>query len=399
MKSPSLLILASTYPARPGDGVPGFVRDLANREATSFRTTVLVPASRGAGAHEQDGPLSVRRFRYFPKRWEDLSDGAILENLRSKPSRWLQVPWFFLAEVLAVRRLVRAERPDVMHVHWLIPQGLAARIAAPGVPKVVTTLGGDLYGLTDPISRRLIRSVLRNAQAATTMNSDMRDRLVALGADPQRTHVLPMGADLQAIRPLAEAVDRVRGRVLFVGRLVEKKGVANLLNALVELADLDCDVHIVGDGPLRSELERDARGLPVTFLGALGRPELAREYGAASVAVFPSVAASSGDQDGLPVALLEAMGSGCPIVASRLPGLADAVEDGTSGILVTPGSAPEIAGALRRILVDGELAAHLGAGARSGAEQYSVTSIGERYLELLDDVRSVERPVRSDEGR
>ena len=148
----------------------------------------------------------------------------------------------------------------------------------------------------------------------------------------------------------------------------------------------DDELRIVGDGPLRPQLENEAAGLPVVFLGSLGRRELAAEYGAASVAVFPSVAAASGDQDGLPVALLEAMSAGCAIVASRLPGIADAIVPGESGLLVEPGSASQIADALRSLLSDEGLRLRLGAGASARADSFSVSAIGGRYLELLDDI-------------
>ena len=393
MQRRRLLVLASTYPARAGDGTPAFVRDLAAAESSRYETTVLVPSVPGSVSDEVDGTLDVRRFRFFPRRWEDLADGAIMENLRSRKSRWLQVPAFLLAEVLAVRRLVRSIQPDVLHVHWLIPQGLAALVAAPRVPKLVTTLGGDLYGLRDPLSRRLIRLVLANSAAVTTMNSEMRDKLIGLGADPAATHVLPMGADVEMIRPLAAASERQPNRILFVGRLVEKKGATVLLAALKELGPGGYELRIVGDGPLRPQLENEAAGLPVVFLGSLGRRELAAEYGAASVAVFPSVAAASGDQDGLPVALLEAMSAGCPIVASRLPGIADAIVPGESGLLVEPGSASQIADALRRLLSDEGMRSRLGAGAAVRADSFSVSAIGDRYLELLDDI------LRSTVGR
>ena len=381
-----LLVLASTYPTNSGDGTPAFVRDLAQVESREFDTTVVVPAVPGGRAVETDGPLAVRRFRYFPRRWEDLADGAILENLKAKPLRWLQVPSFFLAEFFAVRRAVRRLRPDVIHVHWLIPQGLVALLAAPRIPKLVTTLGGDLYGLKDPVSRRAIRAVLRNSAVATTMNADMRSRLIELGADPDSAHVLPMGADLDAVRGAASGIEREPGRILFVGRLVEKKGVTHLLAALRQLDVDGVQLRIVGDGPLRAELERQAASLPVTFLGALGRQELATEYAAASAVVFPSVPAASGDQDGLPVALLEAMGSAAPVIASRLPGLAEAVVDGQSGLVVTPGSAAEIAAALHKLLADPALREELGTGAAARAEEFSVSAIGERYLRLLHDI-------------
>jgi glycosyltransferase involved in cell wall biosynthesis len=386
MHTPKLLVLASTYPARTGDGTPQFVRDLATVEALSYQTTVLVPSVPGGARREVDGTLEIRRFRYFPRRWEDLADGAILENLRSRKSRWAQVLPLFLAEVLAIRREVRQVKPDVIQVHWLVPQGLAALIAATKVPKLVTVHGGDIYGLRDRVSRRLFRAILKNADAVTTMNTDMRDRLVELGADAATTVVLSMGADVTAIRPLAAAAERCTGRILFVGRLVEKKGVSVLLEALRLLEDTGFDLHIAGDGPLRSQLTSDASGLPVTFLGVLGREALAAEFGAASIAVFPSVAAVTGDQDGLPVALLEAMSLGCAVVASDLPGLRDAVEDGRSGLLTTPGSAEELAAALGRLLRDQKLCDQLGRAAAIRAESFSVDAIGGRYVALLDGV-------------
>lgn len=388
MHTPKLLVLASTYPARAGDGTPQFVRDLATVEALSYQTTVLVPSVPGGARSEVDGVLEVRRFRYFPNRWEDLADGAILENLRSRKSRWAQVIPLFLAEVLAIRREVRAAKPDVIHVHWLVPQGLAAMIAAPKVPKLVTAHGGDVYGLRDPVSRRLIRAVLKNADAVTTMNTDMRARLVELGADPATTVVLSMGADVTAIRPLAAAADRRIGRILFVGRLVEKKGVSVLLEALRLLGETGYDLRLVGDGPLRSQLAIESSGLSASFVGVLGRDAVAAELGAASIAVFPSIAAASGDQDGLPVALLEAMSAGCAIVASDLPGLRDAVVDGQSGLLTAPGSAQELASALGRLLRDPRLCNQLGRAAAIRAESFSVDTIGGRYVALLDELRA-----------
>jgi colanic acid/amylovoran biosynthesis glycosyltransferase len=393
MQRPKLLVLASTYPARTGDGTPQFVRDLATVEALSYQTSVLVPAVPGGARREVDGALEVRRFRYFPRRWEDLAEGAILENLRGRKSRWAQVVPFFVAEVLAIRRQVRAAEPDVIHVHWLIPQGLAALIAAPKVPKLVTTLGGDVYGLRDRVSRRLIRAVLKNAAAVTTMNAQMRGRLLELGADPATTVVLSMGADVAAIRPLAAAAERSPGRILFVGRLVEKKGVSVLLEALRLLGDIGYDLCVVGDGPLRSQLTGESSGLSVSFAGVLGREALAAELGAASIAVFPSVPAASGDQDGLPVALLEAMSTGCAVVASDLSGLRDAVEDGVSGLLITPGSAEELATALGRLLGDPRLCDQLGRAAAIRAEDFSVSAIGGRYVALLDEVRASRKGV------
>ena len=380
-----LLVLASTFPARKGDGTPAFVHDLAAVQASDFDTVVLVPRVPGAPLREEVDGFRVVRFRYFPRRWEDLADGAMLENLRASRWRLLQVPLFLVCEAFAVRRQLREHRPDVLHVHWVVPQGLVALLVARHVPWLVTTLGGDVYALDDPLSRRLKGAVLRRARAVTTMNADMQRRLVDLGAPAPDTHVLPMGADVEAVRRGSAGVGRDAGRLLFVGRLVEKKGLSILLDALREVPGPG-SLDVAGDGPLRAELERRAEGLPVRFLGRTGREDLARAYAAAGVVVAPSVAAASGDQDGLPVALLEAMAAGCAVVASRLSGIDEAVVDEVSGLLVTPGSSGELAAALRRVLGDRDLRERLGTAAAARAEDYSITSLGRRYVELLGQV-------------
>ena len=403
-RRPRLLVLASTYPGAADDGTPAFVRDLAEAESVEFDTVVLVPRVPGAPARERRGPVTVRRFRYFPRRWEDLADGAILENLRRRRSRWLQVPAFVLAEAWALRRAVREHRPDVLHVHWIVPQGVAALLAARRVPWLVTTLGGDVYALSDPVSGRLKRAVLRRAGAVTAMNADMTARLVAQGAPAGATHVLPMGADVVAVRAAGVGVAREPGRILFAGRLVEKKGLAVLLAALRRLDTPGWTLEVVGDGPLRAALEAAAAGLPVTFRGALSRVELAAAYARSEVVVVPSVAAASGDQDGLPVALLEAMAAGCAVVASDLAGIDAAVVDGESGLLVPPGDADRLARTLAGLLDDPERRAKLGAAADSRAEEFSVEAAGARYCRLLRSVagrpepRGVRTPVPSRGG-
>ncbi len=388
MTRPRLLILASTFPGRADDGTPAFVRDLALEEAADFETLVIVPAVPGAPAAERVGTFEVRRFRFFFKRWEDLAEGAILENLRSRPSRWLQVAPFLAAEWIAIRRHARQFRPDVMHVHWIIPQGLAALGVASRVPMLLTTLGGDLYGLRSRAMRMLKRSVIRRAARLTAMNEDMRDQLVALGARAEDVSVLPMGADLTGIRVAAAGIEREPGRLLFVGRLVEKKGLEHLLEALRAMADVRCTLTVVGDGPLRQRLERQARGLPVEFTGQLGRLDLAVQYARSAVVVVPSARAASGDQDGLPVALLEAMGLGCAVVASNLPGLNEVVLPGRTGLLVPPGDSIALAGALRQVLSDPAERRRLGEEAQDLAESLSLESVGARYRTLLKELVS-----------
>jgi glycosyltransferase involved in cell wall biosynthesis len=332
------------------------------------------------------GGYRIQRFAYFPKRWENVADGAILENVRAHRWSRVQVPFLILAEAAAIRRAVRVFDPDVVHLHWLVPQGVAGLLGARGLPSVVTTHGGDLYGLRGPWWKALKRAVLARAAAATAVNADMAEQLRRLGHPPGGIHVLPMGADAAGIRSASSGADVVPGRIMFAGRLVEKKGVQVLLDALRQLPDgLDWSLDVVGDGPLRSALEQQAGAWPglVTFHGQRPQHEVAEMWGRCSVAVFPSVPASTGDQDGLPVTLLEAMTTGRPIVASRIPGIDEVVADGETGLLVPPGDAGALAHALGALLGDPDLRTRLAGAARRRAEDFSMEVIGDRYVELL----------------
>jgi len=383
MARPRALVVATTYPARPGDGTPGFVADLCAELALEFDVTVVVPAVPGAMRREAsaDGSLTVVRHRYFPKRWETVADGAILENVRARRSSLVQVPFLVASQWLAVRREFRRAHPDVIHAHWLIPAGVSARGLARRAPLVVTTLGGDLYALTGALPTRLKRKVVAAAGVVTVMNSDMADRARALGATHVR--VMPMGARFSVVSPV-QATGPVR--LLAVGRLVEKKGFDVLLAALKQVPD--AVLTIVGDGPQGEALRSAAAGLGgrVAFAGHLDRAGLDEAYRHADIAVFPSRPAASGDQDGLPVAMLEAMGSGLAVIASDLPGLNEAVVDGISGVLVPPGDHAALAATIRELAADPAQRRALGDAAASRARDYSVEAVGEGYRELLREV-------------
>ena len=167
MATQRALVVATTYPARPGDGTPAFVRDLCLELAKDFDVTVVVPAVPGGVSRETDGPLTVVRHRYFPRRWETVAHGAILENVRRSRAGLVQVPFLWASQWLAVRREFRRVRPDVVHAHWLIPAGVSARALSRRAPLVVTTLGGDLYALNAAPLRWLKRRVARAAAVVT----------------------------------------------------------------------------------------------------------------------------------------------------------------------------------------------------------------------------------------
>jgi glycosyltransferase involved in cell wall biosynthesis len=253
-------------------------------------------------------------------------------------------------------------------------------------PLVVTTLGGDLYALNAAPLRWLKRRVARAAAVITVMNSDMASRARELGATDVR--VMPMGARFSVVSPVPTDGPV---RLLAVGRLVEKKGFDVLLGALEHVPD--AVLTIVGGGPEEPGLHSAAAGLGgrVTFAGQLGREELDEAYRHADIAVFPSRPASSGDQDGLPVAMLEAMGSGLAVVASDLAGLNEAITHGESGVLVEPGNPAALATAIGELAADPARRRALGEAAARRALDYTVDAVGAGYRALLKEVTATPR--------
>jgi glycosyltransferase involved in cell wall biosynthesis len=379
------LVLASTVPAVAGDATPGFVEDLARGLADRYDVTVLAPRVPASPASRDFPGGRVVRFAYLPRRWERVADGAILENLRSSPALWLQVPALVAAEAVATWRAVHRYRPAVLHAHWLVPQGVVAAVVAPTTPLVVTAHGADVYGLPGAVGRVLRRFVVRRASRLTAANADLMARLIDAGADPSRTAVLPMGVDLAAVSAAIAVVEQVPGRVVVVGRLVEKKGVHVLVAALRTLPPGGSwSLDVVGDGPWRARLEAQADGLPVRFLGSRDRGSALAAVAAASVVAVPSTTAASGDRDGLPVVLLEAMAAGRAVVASDLPGIGDVVVDGSTGLLVSPGDVAALATALARVLDDASLGERLGSAAALAAAELDTAAAATKYAAVLD---------------
>lgn len=391
---PRLLVLASTYPRWPGDPEPGFVHELARRLAGSFDVTVLGPRAPGAKDHDWMDGVRVLRYRYAPGRFETLvNDGGIVTNLRRSPWKWLLVPGFLVGMLWLAWKLLRQWRPDVVHAHWLLPQGLAMAMLGLVVrrtpPFVVTSHGADLYALRARPLQGLKRFVAKRAAAVTVVSSAMRDELGSIGVDPARVQVRPMGVDLtERFTPVVPSA-RSSSEILFVGRLVEKKGLRYLIDAmpLVLARHPDACLTIAGFGPeeaaCRTQVESLGLRERVQFLGAVAQAELPELYRRAAVFVAPFVQASSGDQEGLGLVLVEALGCGCPVVTTRIPAVQEVF--GTwPGTIATPGSVESLAARILQVL-DDPAAAQVDAEARRSdlRARFDHAAVAAGYAALL----------------
>ncbi|WP_242007546.1 glycosyltransferase [Luteimonas cucumeris] len=318
--------MASTYPRWRGDPEPGFVHELSKRLVERFDVRVLCPHTDGALPRETLDGVDVVRYRYAPARLEKLvNDGGIVANLKRSPWKWLLVPGFLACMAFAFLRLTMTWRPNVTHAHWLVPQGLLAAAASLlGLRYVTTSHGADLFALRGAFLRPLKRFVVDRSEATTVVSKAMRDELLRLGAPPKKISVLSMGVDLRNTFTVDPHVERSKDELLFVGRLVEKKGVGHLLAVLpvVRLRHPKATLTIVGFGPEEAALREQSRRLGlephVRFVGAIGQVELPAFYRRAALFVAPFVKSSTGDEEGLGLVVVEAIGCGCPVLVGEV---------------------------------------------------------------------------------
>lgn len=386
-----ILVVATTFPRREGDDQPRFVLDLCRSIPADYDQQVLAPSGPDCDTEDQVEGISVSRFRYFFKHAETLAYGSgILANLKARPVRWVLVPFFVMGMMLAIRRKLRQFNPDIVHAHWWLPAGFAAAIAiatTKGEFKLLTTChGGDYFVLGERL-QRLRRWVFNRSDRIAMVSPAMRDHAVAQGFSQKTFSVAPMGVNLQ--EHFVPDMDTTRRGILYVGRLVEKKGVKDLITAWTRASDRVRreGLTIIGTGEQDSTLKAQVRTLgvsdSVTFLGSVAHNELASYYQRAALLVFPSIVSSDNDQEGLGLVAIEAMSCHCPVLASDIGSLGDVVIDDQTGFVYPMGDSTALARRLDELLGAPERCREVAIrGGTAVRERFDWTVVGENYSQL-----------------
>lgn len=339
--------------------------------------------------------IDVHFFRYLPGRLETLAyNGGILTRLKNNPLMALAIPFFMAGEIFATISFIKTLKPDAIHAHWLIPQGLAAIcarwLARKYIPIISTSHGGDLFGLSFGPLKKLLRWAIKHSDTVTVVSNAMQEHAHNLGAPINHMVVIPMGTDLShTFTPPSDPKMRKTNQLLFAGRLVEKKGVPILLQAmhylLAEFPELKLD--IVGDGPDREHLEAQSKELGlnkyVSFHGTIDHTQLAGFFQSATITIVPSIKTTMGDQEGFGLVIVEALGCECPVVVSDLPAVHDIVINGKTGILFPPGDAKQLHQQLKDLLNNSNRRRMIGQEGRIYVSRFDEKTIGIRYNEII----------------
>lgn len=323
--------------------------------------------------------VTVFTRRYHGRPYLQQQDGYWIRRRDELPLPVLRMIWDTFPALWDISR----HRPQVLLCYQTLNSGFIGVIAQAllGIPAIVSIRGNNEYLLHTSVSKRfLVPAIYRHARHLIVQSPRILDDLLtqlklagqaALSDRLQpKVTVIPNGIR-QACGP------RSRGtKVVYVGRLIRNKGVADLLLAVQQLPGVE--TLIVGDGPDRKRLEGLARGMPVKFLGRVRPSDVIDHLQQARLLVLPSYLG-----DGIPNVILEAMTYGVPVITTSTAGMPDLVRHGETGFLYEPGDVQQMVSYINRLLTDDALWSSMGERSLDVVQAYSWDVITPRIEQLL----------------
>ncbi|MBI4438618.1 glycosyltransferase family 4 protein [Candidatus Woesearchaeota archaeon] len=397
MKPLKILIITSKFPRFADDPQPPFVFHFAKELVRQGHHVVAVAPHDGDAELEEvlDG-VRIFRFRYFfPVSWQRLSYGpGIPTNISRSLFALLQAPFFVVSQILASRRVANDFKPDVVHAHWAFPQGLAARFT--GFPYVVNFYGGELV-----MARRfrlvwLLNYIVDRSFRSFTVTNYYVRFIREMGVR-RPLGAVPLGVDISSFRPDVSGAGEVRRKfcrdgelmVLFVGRLVERKGPDYLVDAFQRVVGVVSNARlvVVGGGPMLDSLRAQASSLGISdrvvFAGEIPNAELPKYYCACDLFVLPSIVDRHGDREGQGVVYAEAMACRKPVIGTNTGGIPDVISPKV-GLLVREKDSEDLAAGIVKLLKDSGLRDRMGQNAyKLVHERFAWDKIAREYVKVF----------------
>jgi glycosyltransferase involved in cell wall biosynthesis len=343
--------------------------------------------------------------------------------LGDPPSRgekwlWRLRRWIGVVSKAEIRQL-EEENAQILHAHFgTVAVDIWPLARALGLPMMVTLHGYDINirrewwenGHGGWRRRRYPKQLLALAREPhvhfIAVSEAIRRRAIDFGIPVEKITVCYIGVDTERFRPGGMPISQRPSRVLFVGRLIEKKGAAYLIEAFSDISRKipDAELVIVGDGPLRQQLETQARATSarITFLGALNNDQIKLQLDQARIFCLPSITASNGDAEGLPIVILEALACGVPVVTSARGAVGEAVVNNESGFTFPERDIARLITLLTSLLTDNSLVERCSLNARQHiVSHFALThktelleQIYERWLDASREKRKKELTSR-----
>ncbi len=402
MKRRTILVLTTSYPAGEDDPSGVFIARLAQAlKRSGYAIKVVAPSDGTFHGHKNLEGIETVRFGYFwPRSMERLTrpGGGIPVNMAA--SRLARAQVLPMMAAFLWRALLEARNVDVVYANWTGAGIIGALVnLITGKPMIISFRGDDGYLARD---RRLWRIlsvfICRRAAVVAPVSSEILNIMVDLGVPREKCFLPLFGVDTGMFRPGPPAEGPGPITVLYVGALIPSKGVQDLLQALSSPELEGVRLVVAGDGLHRSQLMKMAEDLGLgertEWLGMLPQPKVAEVMRSAQVLCLPSYS------EGRPNVVNEAMATGLPVVATRIGGIPDMVEERKTALLYSPGDVVSLRAHLRALLEAPELRDRMGKAGRHRVEQAGLSwdataaDFGRLISGLLDGGGSRGGPIR-----
>jgi len=398
-----VLVVTSTFPASDADQIPSFIRDQVvtlKKEYPHLFFSILAPHDfqLHAQSYTKHSHYVEYRFHYaFPRLLEKFSRYGIMPTIKKNPLFFLIVPFFVLAEFITLLKLTKKLKPDLIYAHWFIPQGIVAGMVSSltQTPFVFTSHSSDVSVMhkLPIIGSYLVRYFTNRARAITVVSSRSHKKIRSFFNDSawkklhKKIFTVPMGVSMYNTEKHNQTTARQQKNILFIGRLVEKKGIHYLLSAFADVVKKhpESTLTVAGDGPWRTKLQHQVHKLglsnkQVHFIGYVQGNIKQQVAAAADMCVVPSIITSEGDAEGLPVALLEGLAAGKICIATYESGADDIMKHKVNGFLVPQKNSAALATAIKEAMqLDEKERLALQHRARQLAKQFSWKNIAQQY--------------------
>ena len=355
-----ILVTTTTFPSfLDNDFTPRFVYELSKRlaEKEDLEIIISTPYLKNSKKYEERDNLKIYRYKYG---FTALRDGAILPNIKKNKLLIFQVPFFIFFSFLNIIKLVKKEKIDIIHAHWIIPQGFLAvlykKLFRRKDLKIICTVhGGDIFSLRGWLMTKIKKWILNNVNEITVVSEEVRNEIEKIGISTKipplkkgarRISIAPMGVDKNVFSPnkydknIKKKYNITSSFLLFVGRLVEKKGTNYAISAMPSVLKKypDTKFIIIGEGPLENDLKNQVKRLNlennIIFTGGISNDELPKYYATADILLGPSITAKNGDSEGFGLIFVEALLCKCCVISSDLKAISDIIKNEETGIQV-----------------------------------------------------------------
>ena len=401
----AILIVTTTFPNFIDDLGGYFIYQMAKHLVNQYKVFVLCPSGIKTKLFEEKDNIKIYRFNYFwPIKWQKVCYGSgILPNIKKNKFLIFVLPFLFIFQFFALIRIIRKEKIDLINAHWIMPSGITSLLATIILrkPLVISTHGSDVFVLFSNFLSFFSKITVEKADKLTTTSSVAANFMASkTNIITKNIEIISMGVDSNLFRPSLKLKKIGEKKIieklgffpnqpilLFVGSLAIHKGVDYLINAMPKILKKHSSANllIVGRGQQEDSLKKLVYKLGINqnvhFVGSIENNKLQYYYNLADIFVLASL------REGLPVVLMEAMSSGCPVVATNIAGNPDMIENNKNGFLIKIKSPEEISRAVIKILSDENLKNRFVKNARKTIEEkYDWRIITDKFKTIFNSV-------------